>query len=390
MTYRVAVVGTGATPDDPDRDGFAMAYRHATGYVRLEDCELVACADLVPANARAFAQRFDIPSEAVYEDHETMLADAEPDVVSVCVPPSAHAQIVVDCARSGVVEAIHCEKPLATSPAECRRAVAACRDADVQLTVNHQRRFAEPVQRAKQLLADGTVGDLRRLAVSEGTLFDAGCHNVDLCGYFTDEAAAEWVLAGLDYSEENVWFGEHNANQVIAQWRYENGVHALGATGEGADLVGCYLRAVGDDGVVEVGVDDGPSLRYRVDGGGWREVDTDENIHGPSSRGPIGAVADRVRSAVPGTRPADRPTLHEQGVADVIAALRHERTPVQDADHALAAMDVVFGAWESARRPGRVDLPVTFDDNPLEAMLANGRLEPAPAERDAEKSTAGD
>lgn len=36
MEYTVAIIGTGADPGDPDTDGYAMAYRHAAGYHRLD------------------------------------------------------------------------------------------------------------------------------------------------------------------------------------------------------------------------------------------------------------------------------------------------------------------------------------------------------------------
>jgi len=45
MGYEARVICTGADPDDPDRDGFAMAYRHASGYEALENCRLTTCAD---------------------------------------------------------------------------------------------------------------------------------------------------------------------------------------------------------------------------------------------------------------------------------------------------------------------------------------------------------
>ena len=47
MTHRVAIIGTGPDPETRDRDGYAMAYRHAAGYQRLDSCSLVACADKI-------------------------------------------------------------------------------------------------------------------------------------------------------------------------------------------------------------------------------------------------------------------------------------------------------------------------------------------------------
>lgn len=92
-----------------------MAYRHAQGYERLKECELVACADIVRENAEAFAEEFDIDWAHVYQDYEQILTRVAPDIVSICVPPSAHADIVVGCATSDTAAAIRCEKPMAAT-----------------------------------------------------------------------------------------------------------------------------------------------------------------------------------------------------------------------------------------------------------------------------------
>ncbi|MDX1745174.1 MAG: Gfo/Idh/MocA family oxidoreductase, partial [Halobacteriales archaeon] len=278
---RVAFVGTGAEPDDPDRDGFAMAYRHASGYQRLDGCELVGCADIIRENAEAFAETYDIDPGGVFEDYETMLREVEPDVVSVCVPPGVHADIVVGCAATGLPEAIHCEKPMATTWGDCRRMAEACEDAEIQLTINHQRRLGPIFRKAKAVLEEGTIGELERIECSAKNLFDDGTHLFDLSTFYTDGEPVEWILAGLDYREENLWFGAHNENQAIAQWRYENGVFGIIGTGESNDAFGPRIALSGTDGRIEVGADDTSPLRYRSsDTSGWREVDVGENIWG--------------------------------------------------------------------------------------------------------------
>jgi len=45
--HAVALIGTGANPDDADLSGFAMAYQHADAYEAIDDVEIVACADIV-------------------------------------------------------------------------------------------------------------------------------------------------------------------------------------------------------------------------------------------------------------------------------------------------------------------------------------------------------
>ncbi|MFC5969870.1 Gfo/Idh/MocA family protein [Halomarina salina] len=375
MPFDVAFVGTGATPDDPDRTGFAMAYRHAAGYDRLENCRLVACADIVRENAEAFADRHDIDSENVYEHYEELLAEVEPDIVSVCVPPAVHAPIVVDCAESGIPKAVHCEKPMATTWADSRRMKHACSDAGVQLTINHQLRFGRPVREAKRLLDEGAIGDLRRVEFAEEHLYDTGSHSFDLCHYFAGDRRVDWVLGQLEYSEENCWFGEHNENQAITQWRYENGVFGLGTTGDDR-MVDCYLRLRGTDGCVEIRSGSEP-LRIRQDGRGWRQVDTgDDRLYGPqaglvksAARSVLGRVSSRADERLGDT------SYTQRGIEDLVTALETGTEPTCNASAALAADELVFATWESVRRRGRVDLPLLIDDNPLTQMVESGALE---------------
>jgi len=374
MVYDVAIVGTGENPEETSKDGYAMAYRHAPGYQRLDNCNVVACADIVPENAEAFAEHFDV--DHVFEDHEEMLSAVEPDIVSVCVPPGVHADIVCDCAESGVVQAIHCEKPMAKTWADCQRMADTCREHGVQLTIDHQRRFGDPFRKAKSLLEDGEIGDLERIEFSEVNLFDAGSHVFDLCGYYTNQKPVEWVLAQVDYHEENIWFGAHNENQALAQWRYENGVYGLASTGEGSDFIGSYVRLIGSDGAIEIGVEDGPTMRMRQ-GGSWQSIDVGDTIHGPGTR-----LVDEVAAKIPFGQKLvpSQTTFYERAIEDLVGALETGREPELTASNALQATELVFACWESARQRGRVELPLEIEDNPLESMVESGDLQPAPAE----------
>jgi hypothetical protein len=57
------------------------------------------------------------------------------------------------------------------------------------------------------------------------------------------------------------------------------------------------------------------------------------------------------------------------GVVDLIDALKTGREPELSARRALAATELIFATYESSRRRGRVDLPLTIDDSPLLDML---------------------
>jgi len=380
MSDRIAFVGTGADPDTRDRDGYAQAYRHAAGYQRIEGCELVGCADIVRENAEAFAERHGIDPGNVFKDYETMLRAVEPDVLSVCVPPGVHAEVVTGSAATGVPDAIHCEKPMATSWGDCRRMVEACDDADIQFTINHQRRIAPIYQQAKSLLDEGTIGELQRIEWSEVNLFDAGTHLFDLSTFFTDSEPAEWILAGLDYREENLWFGAHNENQAVAQWRYENGVYGLAVTGEGegGDALDPYIALSGTEGRIELGASGGSPLRYRADTSGWTDVDVDEDVWGnpqfSKPRQGLNLVARRAPVLPDDLFEPDRPSHYDRAIEEVVRAYRSGTDSELSAEVALQGTELIFAAYESVRSRGRIDLPLEIDDNPLESMVEEGML----------------
>ena len=346
-SHNIAVIGTG----DPEATGYAMAYHHAHAYDQLDGCELVASADIVPRNAERFAEEHGIGAEGVFEDHRAMLAETQPDVVSVTVPPMVHAEIVIDCIRAPSVRAIHCEKPMAYRWGDSRLMAQEAIRHDVILAFNHQRRFAKPFREAKRLLDAGDIGELQRVEceIGGGLFFDYGSHSIDLCNYFNDEIPPAWVIGQVDYREENRVFGAHNANQVSTRWQYLNGVHGSATAGfEGA--IGAHNRLVGTGGVIEVGPADAEAtLRIRRDGADWETIDTDgEGLHGW--------------------------TYLDRAVADTIQALDDGYEPELCANNALNATEIIFATYESARRRGRVDCPLTIEDNPLVDMVERGDL----------------
>lgn len=366
MEHQVAVVGTG-DPTHPER--YAMAYRHARAYERLEECAMAACADVVPENAEAFARTFGIGEANVYDDHGAMLEGAAPDVVSVCTPTPTHAEVVGDCARSGVVDAVHCEKPMAGTWRECREMVGVCDREGLQLTFNHQRRFAAPYRKAKSTLDAGEIGALQRIEIGGLDLYDYGTHLFDMCGYMTDQEPVEWVAGDVDYRDVTVSYGLPQETRALARWRYESGVDGLASTG--ADrMVRCELRLVAEEGVIEIGHEDGPPLRVRAGGSEWTRIPTGRDGVWRAQPGPLGYV-----DALIGRLPFDPdrlftdPSYVDRAVEDVVDALREGRGSELAAEHALQSTEIIFAIWESARRGERVDLPLEIADNPLRTMV---------------------
>lgn len=348
-TLRVGIIGTGKPQKTEGSTGYGMAGAHVEGYKSLPDCEVVALCDLVQERADQFnAERLG-GSAAVYTNYKAMLAEMNLDMVSVCTWPDFHAPIVIDVAEAGAgIRAIHCEKPMAAVWGEARRMERVCREQGVQLTFNHQRRFLDTFQAARRLVAEGAIGELKRMEGSCGDLIDWGTHWLDMFGFYNKESPGEWVMAQVDVRKLRLVFGVPIESQGICSIKYQNGVYGLLYTGEDSEeIVGCANRLIGTEGVIEVS-GNAPNVRIRTTGDtDWRTVETTEGLHGDMA--------------------------NTRAVVDTVTSLREGRKPLLSSANAIQSTAIIFAAYESARRRGRIDLPLTdIDDSPLRAMIAEG------------------
>ena len=141
---RIGFVGTGG-----------VATRHARVLSSFEDVALVAATDVDPARAAAFATEFGM---ATADGVDGLLAH-DLHAVYVCVPPFAHgpADTSAEAALAAAGVAVFVEKPLAVD-LDTATAVGAHLDrAGVLTRVGHHWRCAEPLARAREVLAGRTV-----------------------------------------------------------------------------------------------------------------------------------------------------------------------------------------------------------------------------------------
>ena len=117
--------------------------------------EMVACCDLYEPAVRDFHRQFGF--RRTYTDFRAMLEAERLDFVTVCTS-STHDRldIVLACAATGTHVLV--EKPMALTPGQARRMVAACSDAGVKLAVSQQYRNFPHVKAAYDLLRSGTIG----------------------------------------------------------------------------------------------------------------------------------------------------------------------------------------------------------------------------------------
>jgi 1,5-anhydro-D-fructose reductase (1,5-anhydro-D-mannitol-forming) len=132
--------------------------------------------------ASAFAARHAAARALV--SYRDLLADPELDAVYIATPNALHVEQVMAAAVAG--KHVLCDKPLGLSAADARRAVAACERAGVRLGITFQTRFHDNFGRFRELVQDGSLGEIRvvQVEMSSGRTL--------LRGWRTDPA-----LAGL-------------------------------------------------------------------------------------------------------------------------------------------------------------------------------------------------
>ncbi len=130
--------------------------RHAMHVAASPDAEL-ACVIDPSAAGQAVAAEYGAPWARSLEDAMAgTMAGPRPDGVIVATPNQLHLQNGLDCIAAGFPALI--EKPLCDSVADAERLVAAAEAAGVPLLTGHHRRHNPLMQKARDMIRDGSIG----------------------------------------------------------------------------------------------------------------------------------------------------------------------------------------------------------------------------------------
>ncbi|MGB0439019.1 MAG: Gfo/Idh/MocA family protein [Paracoccaceae bacterium] len=115
---------------------------HLDAWTTLPGVQVTGVTDLDPTRRDWAMQRYGVRA---YPDTARMLDAAQPDVVDIIAPPSAHADLIAQCATAGRV--IVCQKPFCTSLDEAEHTTALAEAAGARLVIHENFRF-QPWHRA--------------------------------------------------------------------------------------------------------------------------------------------------------------------------------------------------------------------------------------------------
>jgi predicted dehydrogenase len=182
----------------------------ARNFDRLPDTELAWICD-ASDDARARWSR-EFPAARTSADLAELLADVSLDAVAIATHVPSHAELAERVLEAGK----HCfvEKPLAQSVAEAERVVDAAEQAGRVLMVGHLLEYHPGVEKLRELVASGELGDVRyiygnrlnlgKLRADENALWSLGAHDVSVVLRLADEEPYECRAVGESYMREGV------------------------------------------------------------------------------------------------------------------------------------------------------------------------------------------
>ncbi len=308
---RVGVIGAGL-----------IAGEHVSAYAATPGVQLVAVADPVAGKAERLAASV---GAAVVPDLDGVL-DAGVDIVSVCTPPTSHAELTIEALRADAH--VLCEKPIARTLEDARRIVEASRLASGILMVGHVSRFEPDHRQAKDVVDSGHLGAVQMashsmttsvpgwsqdgwltdVAESGGPLVDLAVHSFDYLAWATGSQPVRVHAVGADTAAGP-------ATYVLTTVRYASGAIGLVETSWAHPVAhGFKLRAelIGAEGRLSWDYD-------HLNGGTMYRAAGDTSWFDPlGNRGyvaEIGCFTDAIRDGAPS------PVSVEDGFAAVRTAL---------------------------------------------------------------------
>ena len=328
--------------------------RHIPEYAANPDCRLVGFYNPTKSRAEDMAAKY---GGLAYDTAEELLANPEIDAVSVCAANYAHAALSIQALNAG--KHVLCEKPMATTLADCEAMVECAKKNGKFLMIGHNQRLAKAHMEAKRLIDAGLIGDIITFRTSFG---HGGPETWAIkpgkdTWFFDKSKAAMGVMADL---------GVHKTDLI----QYLTGQRVVRTT---ARLVTLDKR--GPDGEL-IGVDDNAVCIYEMSGGAfgtmtasWTYYAAEDNstvLYGTKGEmriydDPAHAIVVKLAGGTVETYDVEQIQTNDNqtksGVIDLwVDCLKNDRAPEISGESALCAMRAVFASIESSRTGKTVEI----------------------------------
>ncbi len=329
--------------------------------------EVVAVAD-EDAQERQ-AKQEELASPRAYADWREMLAVEQPEVVTVGPRwTDCHLEMVLACLEVGAH--VYCEKPMTWNLADGDQIVAKAEATKRKVAVAHQGAYLPRIRHVKEVLTQGRIGAVQAIRAhgkqdwrgGGEDMIVLGTHLFNMMRLFVGDVA--WMTAHVahegralkieDVREATEPVGPVAGDCINSYFAFESGVAGFFDSRKYAEDGGARmgLAIEGSEGVIALrGGGNGPAMLYPH---------------------PVFDPTDARQQWVSLDAGADESlsTGNDLAVADLLDAAETDREPLSSARDAVAALEMILGAYEAEITGGRVAFPMQRREHPLIAWRA--------------------
>jgi len=145
-----------------------IAHKFANDLKLVEDANLVAIGSRDEQRGIEFAAKYQIPK--VYTTYEALASASDIDVIYVATPHGFHREHSLICLNHN--KAVLCEKAFAHNSVQVAEMVKTAREKKVFLMEAFWTKFLPQFEKVQQIIADGTIGDIRWIQADFGFISD--------------------------------------------------------------------------------------------------------------------------------------------------------------------------------------------------------------------------
>jgi|HubBroStandDraft_4_1064222.scaffolds.fasta_scaffold30378_2 predicted dehydrogenase len=173
------------------------------------ELRLMGLCETDPVRAEDFKRRN--PDVQVEPDLDALLLDPRVHAVAIATPPRTH----YDLARRALEAGKHVlvEKPLATSVTEAEEMIELAERSDRVLMPGHTFVYSPPVNKVRELIRSGELGDVYFITSSrmnlglyqqDGVISDLAPHDLSILLYWLDRPVTQIAVAGQSVFQDGV------------------------------------------------------------------------------------------------------------------------------------------------------------------------------------------
>ncbi|MDT7829309.1 Gfo/Idh/MocA family oxidoreductase [Pricia sp. S334] len=335
---KIGIVGTGS---------IVKTYQKCID--ELADSQLVALYTKSEDRKAVAEKQFGVPVFSTMDD----FLENDIDLVCVCNESGRHGEAIMAAARAG--KHVLSEKPLETTPEKIDKIIEVCADHSVKLGCTLQNRCGTPYQRVLSAVRSGKLGKpIMGNAHINWYRNESYYADSDWKGTREYDGGAAFINQGIHTIDLLL----HLMGPVTSVFgKVDTLVHDIEGEDVGAAILNFRNGAIGN---ITAGTALYPGYPERIDIYGEKGSILMEGGNVKAWNVKDASSAPQISDEIHGSGAADPEAIghqnHKMVIADMIAAIRNDRSPMVDGAEARKAVAVINAIYEASQKGHLVDL----------------------------------